>query len=377
VALDLTASGQTAGIGRYTRGLGASLLARAAHDYVVFLADRRAMLPGIPAATPVARPPLGARLMTILWHRAGVPWPVERITGPLDVFHAMDFLSPPLKKAASVVTVHDLSFLVCPERADPGLARFLGRRVPKAAAQAHHVLADSHRTRQDLVDLLGVAPDKVTVAYPGLDPDFAGSVESGRVAEVRRRYDLSGSFVLGVGTLEPRKNWPALMRAFAAAELAGATLAIAGGHGWGSDGLEAAARGTSAPVRLLGFVPDADLAALYHAATAFAMVSQYEGFGLPLLEAMACGVPSVVSDGGSLPEVAGDAALVVPVGDEAALVDALRLVWSNTGERQRLRAAGPVRAARFDWASAAAVVEDAYRQADRRSRPALAGNDGP
>jgi glycosyltransferase involved in cell wall biosynthesis len=215
----------------------------------------------------------------------------------------------------------------------------------------------------------------VTVAYPGVGAATSEPLAEAARREALDRLGLAEPFVLGVGTIEPRKDWPTLIAAFerlardgsgdATAQSGGAdpTLVIAGGDGWMTEKVHAAAEASPADVRLLGFVPDDDLRALYQSATAFAYPSVYEGFGLPPLEAMACGVPTVVSDAPCLPEVVGDAALVVPAGDADALADALRRALAEDGLRRELHDLGKQRAARFTWDACAEAVENAYRGA--------------
>jgi glycosyltransferase involved in cell wall biosynthesis len=308
---------------------------------------------------------LPSRVHAAIWHRLQLPIPAELWSGRVDVLHAPDFLAPPLAAARAVVTVHDLSFLRLPERADPRLQRYLASAVPRSVRRAAHVLADSQNTRQDAIELLGLEPEAVTVAYPGVSPAMSSPVEATSRREVLRRYGLDRPFVLGVGTLEPRKDWPTLIAAFneAAASLGldELTLAIAGSEGWMTETIHEAHYSSPADVRLLGFVPDEDLPALYQAATAFAYPSVYEGFGLPPLEAMSCGVPTVVSDSSCLPEVVGDAALIVPAGDAAALASALVKVVSDRETRASLGRRGPQRAAVFTWDACARAAEHAYR----------------
>lgn len=391
IAFDLTpAVRQRAGIGRYTRELGRSLAARGDLDLVWFVADRldaagRAAAAALVGADEraVRSMPLGARALTVLWHRLGLPLPARPWLRrgpdggrPIDVFHATDYLAPPRPGAPALVTIHDLSFLRHPELADPALARFLARAVPRAARRAARVVADSAWTRSDVIALLGVPPERVGVAYAGVDAAFrpAGpGIDAAADEAARRRLGLDAPYVLGVGTIEPRKDWPTLVTAFAAARapgegaaspLAGHALVLCGGLGWRTEATLAAvdaARAAGHDVRRLGFVGDADLPAVYRGATAFAFPSRYEGFGLPPLEALACGVPTVVSDASCLPEVVGDAALRAPCGDAAALAAALRALAGDGALRARLAAAGPARAARFRWAAAADAVVDAYR----------------
>jgi len=378
VALDVTAAArQTAGVGRYTRELARALLRRGAADYVLVVTDRLGeggwrRLDLDVDRRAVRASVLPARAHTLLWHRLRLPLPADALSGRVDVYHAPDFLSPPLARARSVVTVHDLSFLRVPDRADPGLRQHLAARVPRAVRDAAHVLADSENSRRDVIELLGARPERVTVAYPGVGAAMAEPVDPGRRAATLARLGLPGPFVLGVGTIEPRKDWPTLIAAFE--RLAGQThhdpplsLVIAGADGWMTGPVHAAAEATPADVRLLGFVPDDELRVLYQAAAAFAFPSVYEGFGLPPLEAMACGVPTVVADAPCLPEVVGDAALTTPVGDADALAATLRRLLVDDGLRAELALRGPRRAARYTWDDCAAAAEAAYEAAAARS----------
>jgi len=367
VALDVTpAVRQAGGIGRYTQELARALLRRDSHQYVAFAADRvpaRRLEEALGGAVAPARSScLPARAHTVLWHRLRLPVPAELWTGPVDVFHATDFLAPPLARARSVVTVHDLSFLRRPDRAAPSLRRFLARAVPRAVRRAGHVLTDSSSTRRDVLELLGADPERVSVAYPGVGASFGRVTDAAELERVRVAYGLERPFVLGVGTLEARKDWPTLIAAFARAGSLTAThaLVIAGGDGWLAAETRAAAGLARADVRLLGYAADRDLPALYTLADAFAYPSVYEGFGLPPVEAMACGAPTVVSDAPCLPEVVGAAALVVPAGDARALAAALVRLVGDVPLRARLAAAGVERAAGFTWDGCARAAERAY-----------------
>lgn len=305
--------------------------------------------------------------MGALWHRLKVPVPVEWITGPVDLFHAPDYLAPPCRQARQVITVHDLSFLRHPEYADPALARFLSSTVPGAIRRAALVLADSEFTRSELLSLLNLPPYQAAVVYGGVGSEFQPGDPDGASA-VAKRYDLEAGYVLFVGRIEPRKNIGTLLKAYKLLidrkDQTG-TLVIAGGRGWLyepifrlADELRLADH-----VRFLGHVPDPDLPALMSGASVFVFPSYYEGFGLPPLEAMACGTPVVAGEVGSLREVLGDAALLVPPDDTEALAVAIRRARTDEVLREQLRERGLDRAARFTWDAAAKQLLDAYEQA--------------
>jgi glycosyltransferase involved in cell wall biosynthesis len=261
--------------------------------------------------------------------------------------------------------VHDLSFARVPETANASLMALLNRVVPASVRRATHIAADSEATRHDLISLYGTAPDKVTVVYSGVDARFHPEYDAARLVEVRARYGIDQRpYVLAVGTVQPRKNYIRLVEAAAEVRRRGHDIQVifAGGKGWLDDPLYAAVRtlDMSSHVRFIGFADDADLPALYSGAALTAMPSLYEGFGLPVLEAMACGSPVVTSAISSLPEVAGDAALLIDPTDTRALADALDRILSDDLLRANLIARGLAQAARFTWDDAAAHLDALY-----------------
>ena len=372
IGMDYTAAArQRAGIGRYTRELVGALLALAGqdatlpHQYVLFAA-----VGGLPRAhwqREIVRLrsisdsqfttrtlPLSDDWLARLWHRLHLPVPVESITGPLNVFYSPDFVLPPTRRATrTLLTVHGLSFLHYPEHFVPKLVQYLTQVVTRSVARADRVLADSEATRADLIAHLGTEPEKVDVLYSGVDPRFCPQPERGEAERTRARYSIGGRpYVLSVGTLQPRKNYVRLIRAFA--KLSGGTqLVIAGGKGWLYEEILAEAGSHPDRVRVLGFVEDADLPALYRGASLFAFPSLYEGFGLPVLEAMACGAPVVCSDVSSLPEVAGQAALLVDPLNTDGLTAAMARALEDAALRQGMIARGLAQAAQFSWEKAA------------------------
>jgi len=382
IGIDYTAAArQRAGIGRYTRELITTLLAlESPHQYTLFAAiggldtgcwkletERlRASSTQYPASSIKHRAssikfrtlPISDDWLARLWHRARLPIPVETITGPLDVFYSPDFVLPPTRRSTrTLLTVHDLSFLRYPETFVPKLRRYLERAVPHSIARADLVLADSAHTRSDLTSLFGVPPDKVQVLYGGVHPRFQPQPEPGEAERIRARYSLGEQpYVLSVGTIQPRKNYVRLIQAFTRLQtcrLADLRLVIAGGRGWLHQDIFTEAEKHGDRAHILGFVNEADLPALYRNAALFAFPSLYEGFGFPVLEAMACGVPVVCSDASSLPEVAGDAALLVNPLDTGALAEAMARALEDADLRQEMIARGLARAARFTWERAA------------------------
>jgi glycosyltransferase involved in cell wall biosynthesis len=400
IGIDYTSAiWQGAGIGRYTRELVRAIVEQGgdfrytlfyaaggverANPYLADLDRLRAAHPNV-RATPI---PLSPRRLTQLWQRLRVPLPVELFTGWLDLLHAPDFVLAPTR-ARTLLTIHDVSFLVHPECAVPSMVRYLSDAVPRSLRRADAVVADSQATRRDLARLLGYDSARVTVVYPGVSPRFR-PLPPEETEPVRARLGLPERFLLFVSTLEPRKNLVRLIEAFAQllqiadcrfqitdpnlqSTICNLQLVIAGRRGWLYEEIFAAIErlGLGDRVRLLDFVDDKDLPALYNLAWAFAYPSIYEGFGFPALEALACGVPVVTADNSSLPEVVGDptsgagepAAVLAPAEDVAALAAALGRVVSDAALRARLREAGPVRARQFTWERAAQQVLECYRQ---------------
>ena len=375
VAIDYTAAiRQTAGIGRYTRGLIRALSELDSQNlYTLFVAGGWGEGDGggpWPTNFRIRTVPLSDRLLNILWQRIRVPLPIQVVTGKIDLFHSPDFVLPPLGNTPAVLTVHDLSFLRFPEHFVPRFRSYLEVAVSRGIMRACHVLADSHSTRRDLIELMDIGPEKVTVIYPGVEARFTQIRDRDILASVAKRYELPARFILGLGTLQPRKNFGGLIHAYGkliAADsghpaLSDLHLVICGGPGWMYEEiLEQAKRsGLAGRVHFPGFVRDEDLPALYSLADLFAFPSWYEGFGLPVLESQACGTPVVVADNSSLPEVAGDAGFLVDGADSEAVARALFAVLTDQQLRETMIAAGKSQASRFTWQQAAASLLATY-----------------
>ncbi len=370
IGIDYTAAAQqSAGIGRYVRELVRALLELdRENEYRLFAACPRRVVAPAGRSARFVRLPFDDRWLVRTWHRARLPLPVELFTGRIDLFHSPDFTLPPtLPGTRTVLTVHDLSFVRDPDSAHEQLRAYLNTVVPLSVKRAGHIVADSEATRRDLEDLWQTPPEKVTVVYCGVDARFQPVADSAALAAVRAQYHLGeGRYLLAVGTLHPRKNYDSLIRAFAplASRHADLTLVIAGGHGWRHEETLAlpAGLGMADRVRFPGFVRDQDLPALYSGASLLAFPSLYEGFGLPILEAMACGTPVVASDRSSMPEVTGDAGLQVDATDTEAWTAAMDRLLVDSPLAQKLASRGQARAARFTWQAAATLLLGVYRQ---------------
>jgi glycosyltransferase involved in cell wall biosynthesis len=372
IGIDYTAAHeQSAGIGRYVRELVRALAAQdPSTPYRLFVAGAtRKQLPPVPGPNFSWRPTRITPLwFARLWHRLQLPLPVEVFTGRVHLFHATDFTLPPtLPGTRTLLTVHDLSFVRAPETTTPVLKAYLDAVVPRSVRRATHVLADSQATKDDLIALYGTPADKVTVLVGGVQPEFRPVSDSATRAAVRERYHIpSNPYVFSVGTVQPRKNYARLIAALAALGSAyeDVHLVIAGGRGWLEGPIYQAVRdhGLDQRVHFIGFARDEDLPALYSDAVCLAYPSLYEGIGLPVLEAMACGTPVLTSTVSSLPEVAGDAAILVNPYDVEAIADGLRRLLDDTVLRTELIARGFRQAAKFTWEGAATQLLAIYRQ---------------
>jgi glycosyltransferase involved in cell wall biosynthesis len=340
------------GTEHYARRLIESLLALPSpHAFTLYF--RHPPPPGWPpprAAAPA--PTLRVIPFPRLWTHLRLSFELFTRRPRPDVLFVPAHVLPLLRPLPAVVTVHDLGYRYFPGAHPPAQRRYLDWSTRFSARAAAHVLADSSATRADLARFYLIPESKVTVVYPGRDERLRPVDPE----PVRARYGLPPGYVLHVGTLQPRKNLARLMDAVAALRprWPGLTLVLAGRPGWLSAPLLAQARANAAFVRLLDYVPDADLPGLYAGAAVFAFPSLYEGFGFPVLEAMACGVPVVCANAASLPELAGDAALLVDPADTAALAAALDRLLADPALRQALIARGLAHIQRFTWSAAAA-----------------------
>ncbi|MGQ9804369.1 MAG: glycosyltransferase family 4 protein [Anaerolineae bacterium] len=359
---------QKAGLASYTREVATQLVREEGISWSAFHYDRMppASLPSPLDTLPRYVIPWGAyrwRLTTAIRHILGLN--MDGFFKGVELFHATEHLLPRLSAIRTVFTLHDLIFLFHPETHKPLNRWFLTLMMPRFLRAADAVIAVSECTKRDAVRYYGIPEEKITVIYEGVNPRFRPANPE-TVAAVRRKYGLPEHFILYVGTIEPRKNLTTLLEAFhhlAALRSGDLRLVIVGKRGWLYEGFFRRLRelGLEERVHFTGYVPDEDLPALYSAADLFVFPSLYEGFGLPVLEAMACGTPAVCSNTSSLPEVAGNAALLVSPTDVRGLAEAMARALTDDALRATLRAKGLERAGEFSWARAARETLRVYQ----------------
>jgi glycosyltransferase involved in cell wall biosynthesis len=306
--------------------------------------------------------PTERRVVRILWEQLAWPWLARR--QDLDLLHAMAFVTPLATAVPGVVTVFDLSFVHYPDRF-PALQRhYLSGQTRRSCRAARRVIAISESSRQDVHRHFGVPLSRIDVVTPGVDARYR-PLPPAEVAAFRRRQGLPERFILHVGTLQPRKNLVTLIEAAAALDDAGVPLVLVGGKGWFFEKIFArvAALGMEDRVHFAGYVPDEALPLWYNAASLFAFPSLYEGFGLPVVEAMACGAPVVAADVSSIPEAAGTAGLLFDPQDVTALRDRITAVLQDAELAATMRAEGLQHARRFSWARAGRQTAAVYRRA--------------
>lgn len=371
VALDATPLlGERTGVGEFCAEALRALGDRDDLDVSAFAVSwrrRRGIVGQLPRGVRAVSRPLPARPVHATWRRTGFP-PIELVTGPLDVVHGTNFVVPPARRAARVVTVHDLTTVRFPELCEPATLEFPAF-VRRAVAAGAFVHTPSAFVAAEVVEHFRADPARVRAILHG-----APAAPAGRGAAAAGP-PVAAPYVLALGTIEPRKDLPTLVRAFGAlaADQPDLQLVVAGRDGWGREAFEAAVAASPARgrIRRLGYVPAARRDGLLAGAAAYCFPSLYEGFGMPPLEAMAASVPVVATAAGAVPEVVGEAAVLVPVGDADALAGGLSRVLGDAELRLRLVEAGRRRVGELTWERCAAGLAALYQDASAQ-RPTTA-----
>lgn len=295
---------------------------------------------------------LSPRLSSLVWNHISLPF--ELVTGSQDLIHLSDWTHPNTR-APALTTVHDLAFHHYPETVHKTVLKTQIKRLARAVKQKSHFIADSESTKNDLMKIYHLNPKRIDVVYPGVGSHFVPT-KSNEIKQVKSKYNLPSSYILTLATREPRKNLTRLIKAWQQLRKDDSStpeLVIVGRYGWGQDQQEVEG------VVITGFVKDSDLPALYSGAEVFVYPSLYEGFGFPVLEAMACGTPIVTSKVSSLPEVAGSAGVLVNPLSTTSISSGIRSALNNKG---KLSKASLKQAGKFSWEKTAKGVLAVYRK---------------
>jgi glycosyltransferase involved in cell wall biosynthesis len=309
----------------------------------------------------------GPPLKRILWEQCAQPWSLAEF----DLVHALAFVLPLALPRPAVVTVYDLSFIHYPQVLPAARRLYLRLFTALSCRRARRVIAISQSTARDVEHTLGIAAEKIDVAPGGYDSVRYHPLPPAEIEDFRRREGLPERFWLFLGTLEPRKNLTTLLDAYAALPPdERLPLILAGARGWDYAPIfeRIERHGLAGEVHLPGFIPAEALPLWYNSAEVFLYPSVYEGFGLPVLEAMACGTPVIVSDASSLPEIAGQAGMCIPPGDANAWADALRTAYVDSAWRAQAGAQGEEAARRYTWDHTAREIIASYRRALEKVR---------
>jgi glycosyltransferase involved in cell wall biosynthesis len=300
----------------------------------------------------------------LVWEQTGLPGLVQKTA--LDLLHSPHYTRPVALGCASVVTFHDMTFFLYPRYHTLFKRLYFPFAMRNSARSADALIAVSENTKKDILQHLNVPDSKIHVVYHGVDERFSPLYDKEQLNSISLKYNLPEDFILYVGVVEPRKNLIALLNAFRNLNKTNKNLrlVIVGQTGWGYDKVMELVetpelKGT---VLLTGYIPPDELPAIYNLAKIFVYPSIYEGFGLPVLEALACGTPTITTSVSALPEIIGDAGVLVPPDNDQALLDAMQTLLENDSEQNRLSKKGVQRAAFFTWERAARETCKVYQQ---------------
>jgi len=354
------------GIGHYTRELLERLALDPALDLVPFAFGAGALLPDGSAPLALPRFPL-ASLPSLLLRQSC--WGSDKLRSRLDLIHATDHLIPRVKGVPVVATLMDAIPLAHPEWVNYRFKTFINSIWRKSAHFADHVITISEHSKSDLVHYFGLRADRVSVTPLGVDSRWFVKPAPQQLQSVRERYQLPETFLLFMGTLQPRKNIARMIdahRTLSSAMRKAYPLLIVGRSGWQCDDVMQRLSVDDPQVRWLNYVPEADLPVILRCAGALVLASLHEGFGLPVLEAFAAEVPVITSNSTALPEVAGDAALLVDPYDSESIAAAMQKLIEDVALAGHLRQAGLERAREFTWDKTAQATVNIYRQLGAR-----------
>lgn len=371
IGIDISQVVYQTGVSNYTSNLVENLLKiDEKNTYILFGSSLRALNKLKKFASSLEKYPnveirltrLPPLVLDFLWNRLHV-FPIERFIGDIDIFHSSDWVQPPINSPQTlrVTTVHDMIVYLFPSQTHPKILRTQKRRLSRVEKDADLIIADSQTTKDDLTKFLHVDEEKIRVIYLSASQDFKPQTET-KIDEILEKYKISKPYILSVATQEPRKNIQKLLDVFSQihTKRPDFNLVLTGKYGWGP-GFR-----TGENVSWTGFVPYEDLVALYSGCRVFVYPSLYEGFGLPILEAMACGAPVVTSNNSSMAEIAKDAAILVDPRSEPQLTKAIEMILDlNLENYQKMVRASLDRARKYSWAKTARETLKAYEEFTR------------
>jgi glycosyltransferase involved in cell wall biosynthesis len=310
---------------------------------------------------------LSSPFLYAMWNYFGHP-KIESIIGDVDVAHSLTWLVPKTKKARKIITIYDLVFLTRPKTLPLYRLKMLERYIKYSLKETDAVVAISECTKKDILDFYGVSEKNIDVIYPGIDHEIFKPIgEKENIDIIKKKHGITKKYIYHLGTIEPRKNLGMLLRSFS--QISKKTkgefqLVLSGKIGWKVSVLmkEINEHVSGGDVVYTGFVSDHEAAALYNGAEVFVCPSKYEGFGIPLAEAMACGCPVITSNLSSLPEVAGDAGILIDPGRTEALTDAIIKVLGDEDLKNSMKEKSLERAKLFNWDNAATLTRQLYEK---------------
>jgi glycosyltransferase involved in cell wall biosynthesis len=300
----------------------------------------------------------------LIWEQTRLPGLVRKME--LDLLHSLHYSRPLSLECSSVVTFHDMTFFLYPQYHTFFKRLYFPAAMRKSARSADALISVSENTKKDLVERLGVPDSKIHVVYHGVADRFKPISDWNQLENISQKYNLPAEFILYVGVVEPRKNLISLLNVFQNLQKSNKNLGlvIAGQTGWGYHAVQemVAKLELRDTVLFTGYIPPEDLPAIYNLARLFVYPSIYEGFGLPVLEAMACGTPTITTSISSLPEIVGDAGILVPPNDDRALLEAIKSLLEDEKDQNRLSTRGLQHAAEFTWTRTAQETCEIYSQ---------------
>jgi len=338
------------------------------NNYFLYFGNHKpvpSVVPGGGAVTRIASMPTNSQLMRMIWDQVGLPHALKKDS--ITVFHEPSFISPLIKVCPTVITVFDLAYLYFPEHFTRRNVLYLKTLLPYSIKKADCIIAISKHTKNDIIKHYNVTPEKVRVVYLGVDPFFRVVDQKDRIAQIKRSYGITKEYLLNVSLISPRKNLITLLKAFkklCTQNNHRYQLVIAGEKGWVYEKIFAAVSslGLEDDVVFTGYVTNEELIYLYNNAISFLYPSLFEGFGLPILEAMACGCPVITSRVTSIPEVCGEAAVLVDPNSEDELFHAMHRIVGDSEKRHSLREKGFKQAALFSWEKTAQQTRAIYEE---------------